>query len=60
MVKVGTFKEGISTDHGPMAFYEDPFEDEGIFVTEEITAYRVKRPPPPPEPKASVTPLFPD
>ena len=53
-VKPGSFKEGIGTDHGEMAVYEDPFNDEIVFVMEEITAYRIKKPPPPPEPQATV------
>ena len=59
MVKEGTFKEGICTDRGEMAVYEDPFDGEILFVMEPITGYRVKKPipPPPPPPQASVTPL---
>src|SRR5689334_22209927 len=58
-VKEGTFREGIPTRYGDMVVYEDPFNGELTFVSEPITGYRVKRPTPP-EPKASVTPLFPD
>lgn len=62
VVKDGTFREGIATDHGEMSVYEDPFDGEITFVLETITGYRIKKPvdPPPPEPKASVTELFPD
>lgn len=61
MVKVGTYKEGVETDHGIAAVYEDPFDGELMFVLEPITGYRVKKPEAieEPEPKASVTPLFP-
>lgn len=57
MVKVGTFKEGVETDHGIAAVYEDPFDGELMFVMEPITGYRVKKPEviEEPEPKATVT-----
>lgn len=59
MVKPGTYKENIETDHGVMVVYEDPFDGEIIFVKEIIKGYRVKKPEPIPEedPKASVTTL---
>jgi hypothetical protein len=58
-VEEGSFKEGICTDHGPMAVYRDPFNKEAIFLTERITGFRVKKPEDPPEPQASVTELYP-
>jgi hypothetical protein len=58
-VKLGTYQEGIPTDHGDMVTYVDPFDDEIVFVLEPITGYRVKKPQPPPEPQASVTELYP-
>lgn len=60
IVKEGSYNEGLPTDHGEMATYLDPFnEDEIVFVLEPITGYRVKKPQPPPEPQASVTELYP-
>ena len=53
-VKEGTFREGIDTDDGPMAVFEDPFGGEVVFVLTDITAYRIKKPEPPPEPQATV------
>lgn len=44
VVKPGSFKEGIATDHGEMAVYQDWFDDELVFVTEPITGYKVKKP----------------
>ena len=63
-VKEGTFREGISTDHGDLAVYEDPFDGNVVFVLDSIIGYRVKKPPPLPppvesNPKASITKLFP-
>lgn len=59
-VKEGSFREGISTDHGEVSFFEDPFSGEAIFILQPITGYRVKKPQPvPSEPEASVTDLFP-
>ena len=61
MVQVGTYKENVETDHGPMTVYEDPFDGEVIFVKEEIKGYRVKKPEAiqeEEEPKATVTNLF--
>lgn len=57
-VREGTFREGIGTDQGDMAVYEDPFDGQILFITEPITGFRVKKPTPP-EPKASVTELHP-
>lgn len=62
-VKIGSFKEGVPTDdHGSLVVYEDPFNGEIVFVMEPITGFRVKKPEPipPPEPKATVTSLFPE
>lgn len=55
-VKPGSFNEAVHTDRGEMSVFEDPFNEEIVFVLGEILAYRVKKPPPP-EPKASVTPI---
>ena len=60
-VKEGTFKDGIDTaDHGEMSVYMDPFSEEIIFLTEHISGFKIKKPEPPPEPQATVTPLFPE
>jgi hypothetical protein len=58
-VEEGSFREGIDTDHGPMAVYRDPFNKDAVFLVEPITGFKVRKPEPPPEPKASVTELYP-
>lgn len=58
-VEEGSFKEGLVSDHGQMAVYRDPFNQDAVFITEPITGFKVRKPPPPPEPQASVTELYP-
>ena len=56
-VKPESFVEDLPTiDHGTMSVYQDPFTQEMVFVVEQITGFKVKKPVPP-EPKATVTPI---